>query len=383
MYEFEAFKEDIYTCNRTHCGFCTYACPSFTIYWLESYGMRGRILILRRILEGGLTIDKETAKRLHSCTMCGYCDFKCSLNPSKILEVARRELFKMGLIPKKHKQFGKYVEEYRNPYGERHDERFSWVPSETRSPRKATSMYFAGCTTCYRQRSIGVNTIRLLRAIGTNFTLLGKNEFCCGSPLLRTGQVEIAKKLINHNLKVIKKMGVLRVISSCAGCYRTLKFDYPELAGVTLDFDVVHMVQVLAEAVEKEKIKLKSSHKMRATYHDPCHLGRHSNVYEEPRKILENIVGLKFIEMEQSKENAFCCGSGGGVKSAFPELALKIAQIRVKQAEEIGCELLITACPFCVLNLSDAVKTLGSHLKVLDITELVANCLPHVPPFRP
>ena len=214
-------------------------------------------------------------------------------------------------------------------------------------------LYFRGCTAREKQTGISDATEKLLRSAGVDFHTLD-DEKCCGSVLLRTGFIDEAQKQIQKNTEILKGE---KILTSCAGCYKTLKDDYKGL-------DVIHISQLLDELIKDGKIKL-SKKDLDVTYHDSCHLGRHCNVFDEPRNVIKSVANL--IEMENSHENSLCCGAGGGVKSAYPEIADQMASSRIAQAKETGCLTLITPCPFCKLNLEN------DDLEVLDLTEFLVR----------
>lgn len=212
-------------------------------------------------------------------------------------------------------------------------------------------LYFRGCTAREKQTDIADATEKLLKIAGVDFHIL-EDEKCCGSVLLRTGFIDEAYKQIEKNTETLKGE---KIITSCAGCYKTLKEDYEGL-------DVIHISQLLDELIRKGKLKLSKSD-LNVTYHDSCHLGRHCNVFDEPRNVIKEVANL--IEMEDVRENSLCCGAGGGVKSAYPEIANQMAISRIAQAKETGCMSLITPCPFCKLNLEN------DELEVLDLTQFL------------
>ena len=178
------------------------------------------------------------------------------------------------------------------------------------------------------------------------------DEKCCGSVLLRTGFEDEAKKQIAKNTEVF---GDETILTSCAGCYKTLLQDYEGL-------DVIHISELLAILIDEGRLKFNKKD-LDVTYHDSCHLGRHCKVFDEPREAIESVANL--IEMENIKENSLCCGAGGGVKSAYPQIASELAEARISQAKDTNCDILITPCPFCKLNLKDY------GLEVLDLTEFL------------
>jgi Fe-S oxidoreductase len=214
-------------------------------------------------------------------------------------------------------------------------------------------LYFRGCTAREKQTEISKATERLLDFAGVDYHVLD-DEKCCGSVLLRTGFEKQAKEQIKKNTEILKDE---KIITSCAGCYKTLKEDYDGL-------DVVHISQLLDELIRENKLNFTKAD-FKVTYHDSCHLGRHMDVFDEPRKAIESVANI--VEMENSREESLCCGAGGGVKSAYPEIANQMAKSRLAQARETGCETLVVSCPFCKLNLEN------DEIEVLDLTEFLVK----------
>ncbi|MCU0860853.1 MAG: (Fe-S)-binding protein, partial [Methanomassiliicoccales archaeon] len=220
---------------------------------------------------------------------------------------------------------------------------------------------FAGCTAAYRNPSIARATSSMLRKTGESFAVV--DEACCGSVLQRIGLAEDeVKAFMERNVEGIMARGVDEVVFSCAGCYRMFKQEYPR--HVKVGFKVRHISEFLAD----RDIKVKPF-QAKVTYHDPCHLGRHSGVYEAPRKLLAKVPGAEVREMPRSKETSRCCGGGGGVRSAYPDLSEKIAAQRMREAE--FADVLVTTCPFCVNNLKVGGESCGSRTKVMDLVELL------------
>ena len=214
-------------------------------------------------------------------------------------------------------------------------------------------IYFRGCTAREKETSIADATEELLKLADVEYRVL-EDEKCCGSVLIRTGFIDEAQKQIEKNTELLS--GEL-ILTSCAGCYKTLKQDYDDL-------DVIHISQFLNTLIDEKKLDFNKKD-LKVTYHDSCHLGRHCNVFDEPRNIISNVANL--LEMQNNRENSLCCGAGGGVKSAYPEIASQMADSRIYQAIETGADLLVTPCPFCKLNLKDR------GLNVLDLTEFLIN----------
>ena len=214
-------------------------------------------------------------------------------------------------------------------------------------------IYFRGCTAREKETDIFRATEKLLKLADIDYHVLD-DEKCCGSVLFRTGFEDEALEQISKNTEVFKDELIL---TSCAGCYKTFKDDYD-------DVDVIHISQLIDDLIKNKKLNF-SKKDLNVTFHDSCHLGRHSNVFDSPRDVIKAVANL--VEMESIRENSLCCGAGGGVKSAYPEIASEMAKSRINQAKDTGCETLITACPFCKLNLEN------EDLEVLDLTEFLVK----------
>ena len=214
-------------------------------------------------------------------------------------------------------------------------------------------LYFRGCTAREKQTSIAEATEKLLNLAGVDYHIL-KDEACCGSVLLRTGFLKEAQEQIAKNSEAFKDETVL---TSCAGCYKTLKEDYENI-------DVIHISQLLNNLISEGKLNF-SKNDFNVSYHDSCHLGRHMEIFDDPRNVIESVADL--VEMENNRESSLCCGAGGGMKSAYPEIANQMAELRINQAKQTGCSTLVTPCPFCKLNLEN------DDMEVLDLTEFLVK----------
>ena len=365
MSEFKAdkitkVKDALSTC--TMCGFCKAVCPSFKSIGWDSALSRGRIILTYGLLVGDLEADESVVENIYTCTTCADCTRRC---PSKvdivgIIETCREDLVKNGRILPKHKAVVDSVLKYNNPYGEKR----SVIETVGIKPHNAKIGYFAGCTATYREKKIADASRSILKKLGVDFTVV--DEVCCGSVLQRIGaDEEHVKKLMKKNVDAIKSLGVETLVLSCAGCFRMLRDEYPKY--VDVPFKVLHFSEFLA----KQDLKLKPLGDVKVTYHDPCHLGRHCKVYDAPREVLKKFPEINFKEMKYSKSSSHCCGGGGGVRSAYPEEAKDIAGTRLDEAK--FADVVVTACPFCVANLSAAAG--DPKVKVIDLTELVDNQL--------
>ncbi|MHA1270547.1 MAG: (Fe-S)-binding protein [Candidatus Helarchaeota archaeon] len=358
----------------------------------EPFFARGKIMLANGLLLGDLKPSQELADIIFQCMICGSCKTICnqSYHPSlkhplsqlmdhpRIWEALRSELVERGFSIPRHSEILKYCATDHNPYFEKHKDRINWIPQGKSFPEEAEYILFMGCTEPYRLPKILQNILKILDASKVNYTILGQDEWCCGSIALRSGDKKLAKKLAEHNFDAIKKTKASKIITHCAGCYRTIKIDYPQLIP-DFDLQTIHITELIKDLLEENRLKFVKSINKKVTYHDPCHLGRHTGIYDAPRFILNQIPGIELIEMPRNKENAWCCGAGGGVKSAYPDLSIKIAESRILEAIESGAELITTACPFCLRNLSEAINNLELELKqkitAVDILELVLKSI--------
>jgi len=380
----------------TRCGECTSTCPTggeaqdeelvtprgkilrLKEFHKRQYGIRARLLGPRDISPAEL---KEFSERAYQCTICGQCRTVCPdhLDTITMWENMREFLVANGLGPlAAHDQIVKSIENYDNPWMQPRTQRSRWSKKIEKEVRikdalkgKPEVLYFVGCTAAYDPniREMAVNTALVLGRAGLDFGTLGNEEGCCGSTLLRTGLLEPARRTARKNIERFEQTGAQTIVTSCAGCYKTIRQDYPLVGKVNAR--VVHVTQLVGELIESRRLKLTKGLSRTVTFHDPCHLGRHNKLFEEPRRILESIPGLRLVEMERNREEARCCGAGGGVKTAFPELAQKISDLRVGDAEKTGAEIMVTSCPFCYQSLKASIEVKGSSLKMMDLMELV------------
>lgn len=226
-------------------------------------------------------------------------------------------------------------------------------------------LYFRGCTARQKDSDIRESTKYILDKAGVDYHVLD-NEKCCGSVLLRSGFKQEALEVMKRLLNDIEDEEL--IVTSCAGCYKTLNDDYSELLDANLN--VMHISQLIKKLIDDGKLEVTDNFKdLKITYHDPCHLGRASEVYDEPRYVIDKYANL--VEMRNNREDSMCCGAGGGVKSAFPEISNQIAKNRLKQAEDTGSRILLSTCPFCKLNL----KSNSDNIKVMDLSEFVAKAI--------
>ncbi|MGD9549380.1 MAG: (Fe-S)-binding protein, partial [Candidatus Krumholzibacteriia bacterium] len=219
-----------------------------------------------------------------------------------------------------------------------------------------------------------VATANILNKAGIDFGILGEKENCCGESIRKTGSETVFKNLARENIKTFIDNGVKRILVSSPHCYHTLKNEYPEFMA---NFEVVHITQYLLELIESGKLELTGSYAKKVAYHDPCYMGRHNGIYDEPRAVLQKIPGLELVELADNRVDSLCCGGGGGRIWMDTPKEERFSDIRLHQAMDVGAQELVTACPYCITNFEESRLNLEVEevLAVKDITEIVQDVL--------
>jgi fumarate reductase (CoM/CoB) subunit B len=339
--------DDIIKCTR--CGRCRALCPINEELGWESTNARGRTLLARALAED---VPPSEAMRtsFYTCLTCSMCTATCpsGARPDDVVEASRQEMVAAGLAPAYYEAVRDNILTSGNPLGDK-SSRTAWAPAGAKG--KSDLIFWAGCLDSYREQRAAQAAFKLLSRFGAK---LLDDERCCGSPLLRLGGEPVTAE---HNIRQIERSGAKTVVTGCSGCSKTLAQDYD------LDVEVLHVSQFLACKVGDLGLRRLP---LKVAYHDPCHLGRCMKVYDEPRTIIKRICTLQ--EMASSRQDARCCGGGGGVRRGHPELAKAVARKRLHETPE-GVDYIVTACPMCNANLQAA----GG--KVIDICELVLLAL--------
>lgn len=231
---------------------------------------------------------------------------------------------------------------------------------------------FVGCIADYRLQNVAESVLKVCKENGIEL-IIPKSQVCCGSVLMRTGQTKLINDLVKKNVEAFSKFNVKKILTACAGCSLTLKNDYPklikEIYGTEMPFKIYDLSEFLINEIGLDKTKLKEIN-MKVTYHDPCHLRRGQNIFKEPREILKSIPGIKLVEMEKADS---CCGAGGGVRSGNREISEIVRKSKAEFVKKTDAEVLVTECPFCLLQLTDMVKEEGLNIKVMYLMELLAK----------
>lgn len=355
-------------------GYCTVS-PSFN--GVESWSSKGRMLITRGVMKGDLAYSDKIVDILYSCTKCGLCYAQCfqDLEFHEAILQMRHLIAEKNLAPQVFHTAANNIYEHGDPAGIPINRRLLRVKNYTNLnlPEKANTLCWLGCTVATRTPKTAEALINILNRSNKDYTMLGNQEGCCGYVLISSGLWEEAKKVATDTIERIQKTNAQTLITPCSGCYYTFKRLYPEILDINLPCEIVHTSQFLEKMIKTRDIKLKPLD-LNISYHDPCSLGRHSNVYDSPRNVLKAIPNLNLVEMPLNRECARCCGGGGGLWTFNNDISLESTQTRLKE-DFIPTEvnILTTACPQCQLNFRFAARMNifpKNSLKIYDITEL-------------
>jgi Fe-S oxidoreductase len=349
----------------------------------------------------------------YRCMNCGSCDVSCkicryNLEPLAMTRELKAQLVTDGQTLPQHKVVIDSIKKDRNTMSRPKAGRGKWAEGleiKDLSKEKAKVVFHAGCRFSYdaEQQKVARTAVKLLLKAGVDLGIMGKNESCCGGRIYDMGYRQEFKECAQDNIAAWTKAGVKTVITSCADCYHAFKRLYPEVGA---KFEVLHTVEYIDRLVKAGKLKFRKTIPLTVTYHDPCHLGRQGEpyvpwkgkekkirnqiivyeprrpryngawgIYDPPRDILKSIPGIELVEMERIREYAWCCGAGGGVREAYPEFSNWTATERVEEAKATGAQAIVTACPWCEKNFSDAINAMGDKMKVYDIAELVEQAI--------
>jgi len=356
------------------CGLCDVVCP-----WnrVRTFSMRK---LVREAAFGLTDIESEEMWR---CTTCGKCPQQCPRDVKQIESgvALRRIATEYGVFPTAVKPIrtisGSLVGEG-NPLSEERAKRANWAEglSVKQFTEEMEVLYFPGCYLCYdpRLKKVARATANILKQAGVDFGILGTKENCCGESIRKTGDEEVFKLLAKENIKTFIDNGVKKIIVSSPHCYHTFKNEYPEFM---VKFEVIHISQYLFELINEGRLELTKEYGKRVTWHDPCYLGRHNGIYDEPREVLKKVPGLELNEMPESREDSLCCGGGGGRIWMETPKGERFSDLRLKQAMDIGAEVLATSCPYCISNFEDSRLTLDvtENIEVKDITEIIEEVI--------
>jgi len=356
------------------CGLCDVVCP-----WnrVRVFSMRK---VVRQATFGMTDIESEDIWR---CTTCGRCPQHCPRDVQQIESgvALRRIATEYGVFPKAVQPIrtvrGSLVGEG-NTLGEERAKRGDWAKGHSVNAftEGMDILYFPGCYPSYdpRLKKVAVATASILNKAGVDFGILGAKENCCGESIRKTGDEEVFKRLARENIKTFIDNGVKKILVSSPHCYHTFKNEYPDFM---VNFEVIHISQYLFELIHEGRLELKGEYAKKVTYHDPCYLGRHNGIYDEPREVLKNVPGLQLNEMPDCRVDSLCCGGGGGRVWMETQKGERFSDLRIEQAIGLGAEVLATSCPYCMTMFEDSRVTMGmdEKIEIKDITEIITEVI--------
>jgi Fe-S oxidoreductase len=351
------------------CGLCDAVCP-----WnrVRKFSMRK---IVRQATFGLTEIESEDIWR---CTTCGRCPQQCPRDVKQIESgvALRRIATEYGVFPppvKPVRTISASLVGEGNPLNEERKKRANWAEGISVKPftEGTEILYFPGCYLSYdpRLKKAARATANILNLAGVDFGILGSKENCCGESIRKTGDEELFKRLARENIKTFIDNGVKKVLVSSPHCYHTFKNEYPEFM---VHFEVIHTSQYILSLINNGKIKINKEYNKKVTYHDPCYLGRHNGIYDEPRELLKKAPGLELKEMPDSRADSLCCGGGGGRIWMETPKGERFSDLRLEQAIGTGAEVLATSCPYCITNFEDSRLTLdlSDRIEIKELTEI-------------
>ena len=432
----EDYRADGMRCNR--CSYCKWipqdrikswefakGCPSVDYRHFHAYSGGGRLIAILSLTDGRSEISDEMVDVAYECTLCGQCDVSCKvcrydMHPLSAAREFRHYLNEKGVVPEAYPGVIAKLRESRNMAGAPQTKRTDWAdglglkklaapgaPAASGTVGKAEVLFHAGCLYSFNPALRGAvqAAARVLTKGGLDF-VLDSDEACCGGKAYDMGYRDDFAAAAEANLKKWAAAGVKTIVTPCATCFWTFKRLYPQVAGDDYGIEVLHTTQVADKLIKEGRLLLTKPVPMKVTYHDPCHLGRQGEdyvpwdgkeakiygqvvvydpprpryngafgVYEPPRDVLKAIPGLELVEMERTKEAAWCCGGGGAVPQAYPDFSAFTASKRLDEAKTTGAEAIATACSSCNRILGSAAASDGTTMKAIDVLELVEQAL--------
>ncbi len=355
------------------CGMCAGSCP-----WRI---VDGPFNIRRLIRMAQLGVEGyESDDILYGCTTCNKCVLKCPRGVTiiDIVKAMRAMIAATGSIPGVLRTATGSVHSNGNPWSEPREKRTAWK-KEMDVPVFAEGteyLLYVCCTSAYdaRGQQVARAMVKALTAAGISFGIIGEEENCCGESVRKIGDEELFLSTAEKNIKLFSEKGVKKIIATSPHCYYTLTKEYPELGG---EFEVIHYTQLLAGLLKEGKLAFSKPLNKKVTYHDPCYLGRHNDIYDEPRALIDAATGGNLVEMDRIRHESLCCGAGGGRLWMETKPEWRFSDLRIEEACKTGAPILATACPYCISMLEDSRKTVNKEeaIEIKDIVELIAEAL--------
>jgi Fe-S oxidoreductase len=356
------------------CGKCDAVCP-----W-----NRVREFPLRRMInQAKLGVVPFESEDLWLCATCLNCVQRCprGVEIVDVMIAMRRILVPDGVVPASIPNLRSSmtsIASVGNPWGQEPEDRANWAKGlgVKEFGEDTEVLYFPCCYPSYdpRLKKVAQATANILNKAGVDFGILGSKENCCGESVRKVGNEALFKRLARENIKTFIENGVKKILVSSPHCYHTFKNEYPEFM---VSFEVVHISQYLFQLINEGRLEPTREYRKKVTYHDPCYLGRHNGIYDEPREVLTSIPGLELNEMADAREDSLCCGMGGGRIWMETAKGERFSDLRLQQAIGVGAEVLATSCPYCITQFEDSRLTLkdSEAIQIKDITEILQEVM--------
>ncbi len=391
--ELKTIGEEAFLCFQCHR--CSAGCPTSTAMSIPPSKMM-------RIAQLGMKERLIRDPSIWRCLGCDTCTEHCphKVSVRKLVEHLRQDVMQnywledTGEIAsgdedhhnglRNLNMMSDKVKRFHNVSGEDNENRLAWTSNLPEMPEgidrkeNADVVYFVGCVSAMFPMSYSIpqNFAKVLMNGNVSFTTLGSGEWCCGFPLMMSGQLKQARNLMRHNVETVRSLGAKQVVMTCPSCHYMWKHVYGKELKEDLEFDIVTASEMIYKLVHDGKLRYAETKKPgTVTYHDPCDLGRKGGHFDEPREIVKSVPGFTFVEMQNSKTHALCCGGGGDLETFQPELTTEVSAKRIFQAAAVDAEYLVSACPQCVRTLSKAAKAQKLRIRVMDIVQFVGSSL--------
>jgi len=368
------------------CGYCVSACPAYQEIGWESATARGKMFYLKAYAEKGpmdlllrrkVALDSAFTKAAMECTGCGACEAICHADiplNAWLDEVKRLAVAGAGVLPA-HRPLAENVRRRKNVYGKAQEDRLAWAGEELRQSDSPEICLWLGCIASYEHQRVAKAVLKLLNAGNVRYRVLGKEEWCTGSPLIRIGESSfVEKELMPHNLQAVAKTGAKILVTACGECYGAFLVDYKRFGG-NVPFQVLHVSHYVERLIKEKRLKFSKPMKRKLAYHDPCHLGRNAGAYDAPRAALKFVPGIELVELPHNRSETRCCGEDLGFRAAFPREAQSLGAQRLQEARETGAEALVTGDAHTEVHLNDVARRLGRPMTTLDLVEILADAL--------
>ncbi|MBM4348660.1 MAG: (Fe-S)-binding protein [Deltaproteobacteria bacterium] len=356
------------------CGKCDTVCP---------WNRVRKFFVRRMVNQAKFGVVPFESEDLWLCVTCRQCVERCprGVEIIDVMRAMRRLLVPDGVVPASIPNLRGIMTSLAsvgNPWGQEPEARANWAKelSVKEFTEGTETLYFPCCYPSYepRLKKIAQATASILNQAGVDFGILGSKEMCCGESVRKAGNEDLFKRLARENIKTFIDSGVKKILASSPHCFHTFKNEYSEFK---TNFEVLHVSQYLFKLMTEGRLQFTKEYGKKVTYHDPCYLGRHHGIYDEPREVLKKIPGLELVEMADTREDSLCCGMGGGRIWMETAKGERFSDLRLEQAIGVGAEVLVTACPYCISQFEDSRLTLkdSEAIQIKDITEVIQEVI--------